>query len=191
MATVWPQIITGSFTLATALSITLLNDYLATIKDHKMTKKQKAIRLYAMLDKPARSLSAKIVIAQNIIKDVKFDYSKLLQEGDKTLSVLGEIEILVIENFYDLHEYFFELMRAVNAWDLYLLAIITGGVAGITPEDFSKEIRKRNDEIINLQVKLKDEVLNRHIKPFTTQQGNSKTCQFFQRFKNFFRCKNS
>ncbi|HAT8621160.1 hypothetical protein SDA16_02605 [Legionella pneumophila serogroup 1] len=189
MNSLWSQIITGSFTLATALSITLLNDYLATKKEQKMTGKQKAIKLYALLDKPIRSLSAKIVIVQNILKDAKFDYSKLLQESDNTLSVLEEIEILVIENFYDLNEYFFELMRAVNSWDLYLLAVITGSVVGIKPEDFNNETKNRNNEIIKLQTNLKDEIINRYIKPNAKRQENGSSCNLIQHLKNFFKCK--
>jgi|GEM_PF-6141240 len=159
------QLFTWALTLSAALSGIILNHYLDRKKLQTLNKIQKAIKTYALLNELPSSLSARTIICRELLKNKDFDYVPLLTESpDKTSSLMDELEILIIENFYNLDNLLFEYQKIIFAQQLTLLGIFTGSIR-IMPQDFEKLTQDYNTDIgkLNKSFKqaLKDQYMNK------------------------------
>lgn len=137
----------GFFTLAGIW----LKDYLDNKNLAKSTIKEKAIEAYALTNKLNNSTTSRRVICENLIINKEYPYARIEEKyPDMTSEILENLELLIIENFYDLKEEFAVVNKIMVTQVSYLLNIM---VDVNTPE-FNLEISsfKANQEIFTTSI---------------------------------------
>jgi len=143
--------ITGLFTLLAALGAIWLKDHLDQKKTAKSTRKQKAVEAYMLCGRLMHSLSMLHVICANLIDNKNYPYTEIWKDHPDTSSAtLEKLELLIIENFYDLNLQLFAVEQAVNTYGRYLINI----VANIHQEGFTVSRKEFDDSSSQYAAKL-------------------------------------
>jgi len=180
------NIITGTFTLIAAFGGVWLRDYFENKKTIKMTLKQKALEAYALADQIPHALISKQVICSNLTRDPNYNYFELQKAyPDNSFSILAKLELLIIENFYDinLREKFNELNILVINQSDDLLKIMSKSVS-INEEEFITSRDKYNKQASKISTNIKDELNDRYI-----NKKKNECCNVTQLITKFMKCK--
>jgi len=124
--TILSNIMIGSFTLGAALGTVWLKDHLENKKDSQKTLRQKAIEAYAIADKLIHCLIITTIICEYLLEDKNFNYTELQKNNpDTSNEILGQLEINILENFYDLKPQFDVVNKLLTTQKRYLWGIIS------------------------------------------------------------------
>ena len=86
----------------------------------KSTIKQKAIQSYMLAGRVTHSLTSMMVICANLVKDKKYNYAEIYNnKSDTSSETIEQLELLIIENFYDLNPQLFKIEKCIKFDFLY------------------------------------------------------------------------
>lgn len=169
---------TGLFTLLAALSSIALKDYLDRKNVIKLTKKQKAVEVYALVGKLQYSLSLLRVICSNLIIDKNYPYTSIYNSDEyhTCMSILEKIELHIVENFYDLitRGYLLQVEANIVDFNKYLNDIICNVYSqsfNINMDMFSEKTNKYQVDLVNSCHKLRSQMIDSYIN-VPDQQAN-------------------
>lgn len=156
---------TGFFTLTAALSSIWLKDYLDNKKIYKSTTKQKATESYILANRVMRSLSSSQLICANLLKDKNYNYLDMLDKFPNTsLEELEKLELLIVENFYDLYYEFINMSKIINKHSKFLSGIILNVPnTEVTDLIFKEKTDQFDSEIIISCNKLQNAIMDKYI----------------------------
>ena len=155
-------------TLSAAFGGVWFKDYLDNKKISKSTIKQKAIESYALSGRLIHSLNSKQVVCANLLKDKDFNvYVEIEKRNpDTSLDDLEKLELLIVENFYDLNDDFLEINKLISEQLSFLLNIIINfdkpGL-NITDDNFKDTNKKFIKAIQNACIKMRKTLLEKYI----------------------------
>jgi hypothetical protein len=166
MYNVISNFIVGFFTLLAALSTVWLKDYLENRKLFKSTIKQKAIEAYALTNRVMYSLTMKQTICNYLMSDKEFSLVEHMKtypdtEIEVSSELLGELEILIIEHFYDLEPQFQDVNTCIINYSAFLSKIICNvhkPELTINNSDFESAKDKFTDDIVKTTSVLRDKL---------------------------------
>lgn len=151
---------TGLFTLAGAFGGIWLKDHLESSKLVKSTTKQKAIEAFALANSLTHSLNYMRVLCQNVFKSPDYPWMELYNKVPNDEKI-EKLELLIIENFYELNPEFNILNAVLIKHRQYLLNILFNKKR----EDSAFEAKDQVfiDEVIVASKNLKDKLLKKYI----------------------------
>lgn len=160
---------TWFFTLLTALSTICLKDYLDNKKSNKLTIKQKAVAAYILIDSLRDCLIPKMVICKNLLEDPFFDWvTTNNQYPDNASDNLMKLEVLIIENFYDLNHEFLIFRKIITGHLSFLLKVMTSEKSSsstILKEDFENAKSEFDIAILQARINLEKLLVENYINP--------------------------
>jgi hypothetical protein len=183
---------TGFFTLFAALGAVWLKDYLDRRKTFHLTTREKAIEAYSLSSSLIHTLNAKEVICINLLRDNSYEYWIMLNNFPDTMSEhLEKLELLIVDNFYDLNTDFLKAKIIMIDRASLLLAIITApknDKLSKESNDFDNVKRQFETDIINatsiLQNKLIIQYINKEVTHLNLFDCFAKVRNFLRHFLN-------
>ncbi|SPX59380.1 hypothetical protein [Legionella feeleii] len=151
--------ITGFFTLIAALGAIFLKDHLENRKHLKTSLKQKAIEAYSLADSRNFTLAEMRVLCGKLVNDKNYSYTNLPKES--VLENLAKLEILIIENFYDLNPAFLNLNRIIITQYVFLSEIIVNN--SVAESEFRKRENDYQSSLVEASLFLKNELIEKYI----------------------------
>ncbi len=166
------NIVVGFLASGSVLGGVWLKDYLDNRKVSKSTIRQKAIKAYSICGKMPYSLGSRIIACKYLLKDKSFNAEKLIKNNpDISLNLLEDLQLLIIENFYDLAADFYQVQNSIFEQLKFLTDIrcnISSNECQLSDDDFEKKTEQLNREIIlvvnTLQKKLNKNYINNKCK---------------------------
>lgn len=158
---------TGFFTLVSSLGSIWMREYFERRKDSNRSEKQKAIEAYSLADKLLFSHNLREIVCSNLLSDSTYNSNNILSNREDTFfSDLEKLELIILENFFDLNSYFVELKSVLCAYAQFLLGIICNSKGhGVHPEFFEQNKKNYQASVIaastNLKEKLNDIYINK------------------------------
>jgi hypothetical protein len=183
---------TGFFTLFAALGAVWLKDYLDRRKTFHLTTRQKAIEAYSLSNSLIHTLNAKEVICINLLRDHSYKYWEMLNNFPDTMSEhMERLELLIVDNFYDLNADFLKVKKIMIDRASFLLAIITApknDKLSKESNDFENVKSKFQTDIIKatsiLQDKLNIQYINKKVTHPNVFDYFAKVYDFLRQFFN-------
>jgi hypothetical protein len=155
---------TGFFTLVAALGGVWLKDHLDNKKISKSTVKQRAIESYTLAGRLMHSLNSRMVICANLLKDKNYNYAEIDKSYPDTSSAdLEKLELLIIENFYDLNVQLLVINKIILDQSRFLLNIMTN----VPNQEFESKFISTNEtydsNIVGACAKLRYDLIEKYI----------------------------
>ena len=162
-----PVFWTGFFTLLASMGTVWLKDHLDRKKEYKHTIKQKAIQAYTLANRLIHTNNVKEIICSNLLQNANYNSEYMLKNNpDTTYEDLQKLELLIVENFFNLNDDFLMLNKIIVNEAFILWGIISNpSFKEIRREEFEQDKKKYQDNVIttssNLRKKLIDQYINR------------------------------
>jgi hypothetical protein len=115
---------TSLFMVSGPLAGIWLQSHIAKKNSHKATVRQKAIEAYALVNRLPYGLISFQVTCRSLLQNPKYMNSEILENTFDTIQdMLGKLELIIVENFFDLNQEYLKCNSIMLEYASYLINI--------------------------------------------------------------------